>query len=212
MLDCVDECAFDPMKSKRGDCGCFVPDTDSDGDGIADCRDSCPSDVTKTFPDICGCGVSDVDSDFDGLPDCIDQCPFDSDGDGLDDCIDNCPFIPGVVFFDGVLDGCPIPEPIGPDTGTNPSNPKEEVDSISTNLPEPTGAKTKKAYLKSTGKLIKILKKQGGQLTLNKGSVKSFQKKLLKLKRKLRRAKGGKVKSFSKKIKKLIDKLGAALI
>ena len=43
MLDCADECPYDPYKTEPGDCGCGVDDVDTDGDGIADCIDPCPS-------------------------------------------------------------------------------------------------------------------------------------------------------------------------
>jgi hypothetical protein len=94
-----------------------VPDTDSDGDGIANCddpdddndgsadgSDGCPLDPNKTSPGVCGCGVADTDSDGDGTPDCNDLCPSDAgkiapgtcgcgiadtdaDADGLVDCL-----------------------------------------------------------------------------------------------------------------------------
>jgi len=37
-----DLCPTDPAKISPGACGCGIPDTDSDNDGIADCIDSCP--------------------------------------------------------------------------------------------------------------------------------------------------------------------------
>lgn len=45
-----DSCPDDPDKTEPGDCGCGVPDTDTDGDGIADCLDQCPDDPDKTEP------------------------------------------------------------------------------------------------------------------------------------------------------------------
>ncbi|MGI6525078.1 MAG: M4 family metallopeptidase, partial [Bdellovibrionota bacterium] len=87
-----DVCPEDPDKYSVGECGCGVPDTDSDGNGIADCNeeststldedeegflDECPYDPAKVFPGICGCGVPDTDSDGDGTPDCNDKCPND---------------------------------------------------------------------------------------------------------------------------------------
>ena len=106
--DPADECPNDPNKMSRGQCGCGVPDTDTDGDGVADCIDGCPNDRAKTEPGICDCGVSDVDTDGDGVADCIDGCPndraktepgicdcgvsdMDTDGDEVADCIDGCP-------------------------------------------------------------------------------------------------------------------------
>src|SRR6185436_20171207 len=96
----IDQCPDDPNKIAPGACGCGVPDTDSDGDGIADCRDVCPNnfnpdqtdsdgdgvgdlcdtcgnDPNKVSPGACGCNVPDTDSDNDGEPDCFDACPTD---------------------------------------------------------------------------------------------------------------------------------------
>ncbi len=55
----VDNCPNDPNKTEPGDCGCGVPDTDSDGDGVADCNETCPNDPNKTEPGDCGCGVEE---------------------------------------------------------------------------------------------------------------------------------------------------------
>lgn len=52
-----DLCPNDTAKSDPGQCGCNVPDTDSDGDGTADCIDKCPEDSNKIEPGNCGCGV-----------------------------------------------------------------------------------------------------------------------------------------------------------
>jgi hypothetical protein len=38
---CGDACPDDPDKTDPGICGCNVPDTDSNGDGVPDCADSC---------------------------------------------------------------------------------------------------------------------------------------------------------------------------
>lgn len=80
----------DPLKLNPGACGCGVPDTDHDGDGIFDCNDQCPDDPTKAVPGTCGCGVPDGDIDADGVLDCLDNCPntknadqLDCDGDGV---------------------------------------------------------------------------------------------------------------------------------
>ena len=37
VLDCIDGCPDDPNKSEPGDCGCGVPDTDANGNGLSDC-------------------------------------------------------------------------------------------------------------------------------------------------------------------------------
>jgi hypothetical protein len=94
----ADLCPDDP-KTHPGQCGCSVPDDDTDGDGTADCNDGCPNDPLKVAPGVCLCGVPDVDSDVDGVLDCQDQCPgapdVDTDGDALLDCADPCPYAPG---------------------------------------------------------------------------------------------------------------------
>jgi len=97
-IDDCEACPHDPAKTMPGQCGCGVPDTDSDSDGVADCldqcpgepdldsdadsvvdcRDGCPHDWTKTAPGKCGCGVPETDSDGDGTPDCLDECPEDA--------------------------------------------------------------------------------------------------------------------------------------
>ncbi|MBN1492339.1 MAG: hypothetical protein JXA69_20670 [Phycisphaerae bacterium] len=62
----VDLCPDDPNKTEPGDCGCGVPDTDTDGDGVADCIDNCP---TVFNPD-------QTDSDGDGVGDACSDCPL----------------------------------------------------------------------------------------------------------------------------------------
>lgn len=110
--DCLDRCPDDPNKLDPGACGCGVPDTDANNDGVPDCVgvDLCPSDPNKLNPGICGCGVPDDDTDGDGLPDCIDPCPTsgDSDGDGVDDCLDRCPNDPAKL--DPGACGCGVPD------------------------------------------------------------------------------------------------------
>jgi hypothetical protein len=111
VVDCLDGCPGDALKTSPGICGCGVADVDSDGDGTPDCIDGCPSDPNKTGPGQCGCGFPDTDSDGDGVADCVDGCPSDpnksnpgqcgcgnpdtdSDGDGVADCVDGCPSDP----------------------------------------------------------------------------------------------------------------------
>jgi hypothetical protein len=56
VLDCVDACPSDPLKSTDpGKCGCGVPDTDTDGDGVPDCLETCDFDPNNTEPGECGC-------------------------------------------------------------------------------------------------------------------------------------------------------------
>jgi hypothetical protein len=55
----VDNCPDDPAKTAPGECGCGVPDTDTDSDGTADCHDGCPNDPNKTAPGACGCGIAE---------------------------------------------------------------------------------------------------------------------------------------------------------
>jgi hypothetical protein len=50
-----------------------VPDTDTDGDGVADCNDECKYEPNKTNPGQCGCDTPDTDSDGDGTPDCLES-------------------------------------------------------------------------------------------------------------------------------------------
>ncbi len=103
-----DACPDNPNKTEPGQCGCDVPDTNSDSDPIADCNDLCPLDSKKIEPQVCGCGIHDEDSDNDGTMDCVDNCPsdpgkiiegqcgcgvsdLDSDQDGTANCNDFCP-------------------------------------------------------------------------------------------------------------------------
>jgi len=47
---CSDACPDDPDKRAPGECGCGVPDLDSDADGAPDCRDACPQGAWSTAP------------------------------------------------------------------------------------------------------------------------------------------------------------------
>jgi hypothetical protein len=89
-------------------CGCGVPETDGDGDGIPDCIDNCP-----TTPNH-----NQADADEDGVGDVCDNCAnpnpdqADTDHDGLADSCDNCPAVanPGQSDFDndGIGDACDL--------------------------------------------------------------------------------------------------------
>jgi hypothetical protein len=120
--DCDDN---DPDIFAPGVCGCFVADTDTDGDGTPDCIDGCPADPNKVSPGVCGCGIADADSDGDESVDCNDGCPddpskqapgacgcgvadIDADGDGTEDCIDQCP-TDGLKVVPGAC-GCGVPD------------------------------------------------------------------------------------------------------
>mgnify|MGYP000197477038 CR=1 FL=1 len=95
----------------------YLPQIDTDGDGIADSTDNCPADAN---PD-------QLDTDGDGQGDICDFTPNgDTDGDGVDNLVDNCPglFNPGQEDNDGdgignVCDptpnGDPNPNPTGID-------------------------------------------------------------------------------------------------
>jgi hypothetical protein len=55
-----DCCPSDDKKTEPGLCGCGVPDTDADGDGVPSCRDECDADPKKTAPEKCGCNVAEA--------------------------------------------------------------------------------------------------------------------------------------------------------
>lgn len=82
VLDCFDECRFNPEKSQRGICGCSEPETDSDGDGVPDCMDECPFDAGDFHAGTCGCPSDPAPA---GTP-CFDDICFGSrqtcDGQG----------------------------------------------------------------------------------------------------------------------------------
>jgi hypothetical protein len=53
--DLKDRCINDPLKTEPGDCGCGIPDTDTDDDLTPDCDDACPNDPNHTQTPPCGC-------------------------------------------------------------------------------------------------------------------------------------------------------------
>jgi hypothetical protein len=89
-------------------CGCGIPATDGDGDGVPDCIDNCPMNFN---PD-------QADTDEDGVGNVCDNCAnpnpdqADTDGDGRPDGCDNCPTVanPSQADFDndGIGDACDL--------------------------------------------------------------------------------------------------------
>ncbi|MCB0335737.1 MAG: hypothetical protein KDD62_05505 [Bdellovibrionales bacterium] len=62
-----DACPNDAFKTDPGECGCGVPDTDSDRDGIVDCLDPCPRNGFLTEKDFsCEC-LNPNHSELEGL-------------------------------------------------------------------------------------------------------------------------------------------------
>lgn len=112
----LDGCPMDPNKGTPGACGCGVPETDDDGDGVPNCIDACPGTPAGEARDAVGCGCSQqtADDDGDGTKNCEDACPSDpaktstgqcgcgvadtdSDNDGTPDCNDGCPSDPNKI-------------------------------------------------------------------------------------------------------------------
>jgi hypothetical protein len=97
----LDPCDGVCVETEENPCGCGVPVTDSDGDGVADCVDNCPAFANPL----------QLDTDEDGVGDGCDNCAgpnpdqLDSDGDGFADGCDNCPGVPNVNQADFDLDG-----------------------------------------------------------------------------------------------------------
>ena len=111
----ADGCPSDPNKVEPGTCGCGVPDTDGDGDGLADCVDNCPG-VPNALQD-------DTDGDADG--DACDNCPLianaaqeDCDGDLLGDACEIAGGSPD-CNANGVPDDCDVASGSSPDANAN---------------------------------------------------------------------------------------------
>ena len=176
-----------------GICGCGVPDTDSDVDGVADCDDGCPTDPNKTEPDTCGCGIADVDTDGDGTLDCNDNCPSDpgktepdlcgcgtpdtdTDNDDTPDCSDNCPNTPNLNQLDsdgdGVGNACDTISIDGCETGVNDQLYNSQF--ISELIGQcAVNAKNHGNFVSCVAKLTNELKKAGVISGKEKGAIQS---------------------------------------
>ncbi len=64
----VDQCPDDPTKINPGQCGCGVPDVDSDEDGVPDCLDACPEHGDRIDVGPCGCGLPAPDANNGPVP------------------------------------------------------------------------------------------------------------------------------------------------
>ena len=64
----VDQCPDDPIKINPGQCGCGVPDADSDEDGVPDCLDACPEHGDRIDAGPCGCGLPAFDANNGSVP------------------------------------------------------------------------------------------------------------------------------------------------
>lgn len=97
-----DSCPDDPLKTNPGVCGCGVPDTDANSDGVIDC-------LEPPGPDT-------LDSDLDGIADGLDNCPSefnpdqaDADSDGTGDACEG----PCVPVFCGICGPCSAVSMVG---------------------------------------------------------------------------------------------------
>ncbi len=61
LIDACDGCPEDPAKTAPGDCGCGVPDVDSDGNGVSDCLDNADP-ITLTWFDSDAAAAEDFTS------------------------------------------------------------------------------------------------------------------------------------------------------
>ena len=130
IIDACDGCPADGTKTAPGACGCGVPDTDTDADGVPNCLDACPGTAPGEEVDNVGCplvGACCVD-----LTQCLEPmdrdlcellpplgvggtyqgngstCSTDGDNDGVANCDDACPDDPTKI--DPEQCGCHIAE------------------------------------------------------------------------------------------------------
>ena len=86
----------DTGATNAGSAYLYLPQTDTDGDGIADGTDNCPADAN----------ADQTDTDGDGQGDPCDFTPNgDTDGDGVDNLADNCPGVANAGQEDNDGDG-----------------------------------------------------------------------------------------------------------
>jgi len=86
----------DDGATNAGSAYLYLPQPDTDGDGIADGADNCPADAN----------ADQTDTDGDGQGDPCDFTPNgDTDGDGVDNLADNCPGIANAGQEDNDSDG-----------------------------------------------------------------------------------------------------------
>jgi len=71
---CGDACPDDPNKTQQGVCGCGIPDTDTDLDGVADCNDNCDNVQNPGQEDSDMDGAGDACDCGDGILAPIEQC------------------------------------------------------------------------------------------------------------------------------------------
>ncbi len=125
--DDADGCPHDPFKTTPGQCGCGVPDSDADWDGIADCIDNCASVHNPGQGDCDGDGVGDAcegepDCDGNGVPDWCDIAHGgvpDCDGNGYPDSCDiDSGWVPD-CNANGVPDSCDLASGASGDCNAN---------------------------------------------------------------------------------------------